>query len=203
MKWAILLLLLSAVYGIGISYYLIKKNNRLKFTALFLASLTFFAVALSNLLDTVTAGKMAEFITAQVSEWGYVYTIVLVLGGLLLFIRESKPEFSRFPLFYAALPAVLIISYLLVYNTPVLKKWVLSVAEAGAAITAIIMYGMYTYYKRIYSTLLAGSILFLITFIAHLVTMNAYPLVWQILLFISTVTVFTGYLLVDRHYSKD
>ncbi len=197
-----LLLFLSAGYGIGVSYYLVRKTDRLKYMALFWASVTFLAMMLSSLLDIVTAGKIAEFITSQITEWGYVYTITLVLGALLLFIRESKPEFSRFPLFYAALPVILIISYLLVYNAPLLKWWILNIAEAGAILVAVIMYGMYSYYKSIYRTLLAGSVLFLITYILNLFLPDSLNAISQISLFISVVTIFSGYLLIDKYYAK-
>lgn len=197
-----LLLFLSAGYGIGVSYYLVRKTDRLKYMALFWASVTFLAMMLSSLLDIVTAGKIAEFITSQITEWGYVYTITLVLGALLLFIRESKPEFSRFPLFYAALPVILIISYLLVYNAPLLKWWILNIAEAGAILVAVIMYGMYSYYKSIYRTLLAGSVLFLITYILNLFLPDSLNVISQISLFISVVTIFSGYLLIDKYYAK-
>ncbi len=202
MQWAMLLLFLSAAYGTGVSYYLLNKTGRPKFMALLWATVTFFAVTLSNLLDIVTAGEIAEFITSQVSEWGHVYTITLVLGALLLFIRESKPEFSRFPRFYAALPVILIISYLLVYDTPVLKWWILNVAEAGAALVAVILYGMYSYYKSVYKILLAGAILFLITFIIHLFLPDSLKLIWQLSLTISVITIFSGYLLIDKYYDK-
>src|SRR5699024_10578860 len=105
-----------------------------------------------------------NFITTQIAEWGQVYIIALVLGSLMLFVRESKPEFTRSPLFYCALPVILIISYLLVYDSPLLKWWILSIAQGGAIACAIIIYGMYSYYKKEYKTLFAGAILFLITF---------------------------------------
>ncbi len=199
MDWAMLLLLISAAYGIGVSYYLLRKTDRLKFMSLLWASVTFFAVMLSALLDIVITGNTAEFFLSQINEWGQVYTITLVLGALLLFIRESKPEFSRFPLFFVTLPVVLIISYLLVYNTEVLKWWILNIAKFGAILVAVVMYGMYSYYKPIFRTLFAGSVLFLITFILQLFLPDVF---WQISLIVSVLTVFSGYLVTDRYYEK-
>lgn len=203
MHWAMFLLFLSAGYAAGISYYLLGQTDRLKFMALFWASITFLAVTLGNLLDVVTTASIAEFITSQVTEWGTVYTITLVLGALLLFVRESKPEFSRSPRFYAALPVILIVSYILVYQTPVLKWWILKAAEAGAVTCAIIIYAMYTYYKPEYKIVLTGSILFLITFILYMVKPWSLPLIPQLSLFVSVIIVFTGYLLINRKYSGE
>lgn len=198
MQWAKLLLFLSSGYGVGVSYYLLDKTNRLKFLALFLASITLFAVTLSNLLNILIADQTAEIIIFYVNEWGYVYTLILVLGALLLFIRESQPDIAKFPQSYAALPVILIISYLLVYNTQILKWWILNVAEAGAALAAVILYGMYSYYKSIYKTLLAGAILFLITFVIHLVLPESLNFIWQVSLSISIIILFRGYLIVNR-----
>lgn len=211
MQWAMFLLFLSGTYAAGVSYYLLNQTERLKFMALFWASVTFMGVSASHLLDVVITGAWSEFILRQIMEWGHIYSVTLVLGALMLFVRESKPEFSRSPLFYASMPAILIISYLLVYNTPVLKWWVLIIAEGGAVVCAVIIYGMYTYYKNEYKIILAGAFLFLITFIYFLMM----PLLLQYflqlviqlilmgLLFISVTTMFTGYFLINRNINLE
>lgn len=199
MAWGLLLLFLAAVYGVGVSFYLLNKYDKLKHLPLFLASVTFLLVSLANLADIITVGPTIKAIVNQIREWGYIYTIVLVLGNLLLFVRESKPQFSKFPLFFAGLPVILLISYLLVYNTPVLKWWVLRTAEAGAVVSAILIYGLYTYQKNRYKTTFAGCILFFITFITSLFIPDSLQLVLQVLGFLSISTVFSGFLIVDKH----
>lgn len=203
MHWGTLSMFFSGLYGIGVSYYMLNKTERLKFMALFWAAVVFTAAVLCRLLDIVTTSNFAEFITAQVTEWGHVYAIVLVLGALMLFIRESKPEFSRVPQFYATFPVILAISYLLVYDTLILKQVLLSIATAGAVVVAVILYGMYSYYERIYRTIFAGSVLFLITFLLQLFLPESVRLIWQVGLTVSVITVFTGYLVVDRYYAPD
>lgn len=203
MHWGSLLLLLAGGFGIGASFYLLRKTDRLKFMALFWTSFLFFFVILSELLTVVITNNFAEFILSQIIEWGHVYCITLILGALLLFIRESKPEFSRFPRFYAALPVALVLSYLLVYDTPVLKRWLLIISEAGAAIVAVVLYGMYSYYESIYRTIFAGAVLILITFIAHFFIPASLNLIWQIPLALGIGTLFTGYLIADKYYAHD
>lgn len=203
MAWGLLLLFFSAVYGVGVSFYLLNKYDKLKYLPLFLASIIFLLVSLANLADIITVGPIIKTIASQIREWGYIYTIILVLGNLLLFIRESKPEFSKFPLFFAALPVILIISYLLVYNTPVLKWWVLRTAEAGAVLAAVLIYGLYAYQKNRYKTTFAGCLLFFITFITSLFIPNSLQLVLQVLGFLSISTVFSGLLIVDKHHSPE
>ncbi len=203
MHWGSLFLLLTGGFGIGSSYYLLRKTDRLKFMALFWTSFIFFFVILSDLLAVVISNSFAEYIISQIIEWGHVYCIALILGALLLFIRESKPEFSRFPRIYAALPITLAASYLLVYNTPVLKTWLLTISEAGAAIVAVVLYGMYSYYEPIYRTIFAGAVIILISFAAHFFIPESLNLIWQISLALGIGTLFTGYLIADKYYAYD
>lgn len=203
MHWGSLLLLLAGAYGSGVSFYLLRKTDRLKFMALFWASVLFFGVILSQFIDVITDSAFAEFITSQIIEWGHIYCISLVLGALLLFIRESKPEFSRFPRVYAGLPVIIVISYLLVYDIPVLRSWLLNLSEAGAAIVAVIMYGMYSYYESIYRTIVAGAVLFSTAYILHLFLPESYKLVWQITLSTAIGSTFTGYLLANKYYNQN
>lgn len=202
MYWAEFLLFLSAVYAAGTAYYLLNKTDRLLFVAFFWSAATFLAVTIAKLVDIVTTGPLAEFIIMQVVEWGQVYSITLVLGGLLLFIRESKPEFSRSPRIYAALPIVLIFSYLLVYDISILKWWVLTVAQGGAIAVGLIMYGMYSYYKPIYRTIFAGTVLFLVSFIIVVTLPSSFIVIEQVSLFVSIVIFSSGFLIVDRHFEN-
>src|SRR5699024_10437714 len=87
------------------------------------------------------------------------------------------------------------------YDSPLLKWWILSIAQGGAIACAIIIYGMYSYYKKEFKTLFAGAILFLITFILYLAGPWTLQFIPKLLLFISVITTATGYLILFKKSS--
>lgn len=198
MQWILLLLMLSGCFAVAVSFHLHRKTDRLKFMGLFWASFLFVAVNLALILEPIFVGGWTTFIIDQVKEWGKVYSIALVLSSLLLYVRESKPEFSRFPLLYVSFPLVVVISYLLVYDTVLLKNWLLGIYQGGAAVVAVLIYGIYYYREPIYQTVFLGSLLFLITYFIYIVLPKSYSYIWQIGLILSVITVFAGYLVVNR-----
>src|SRR5699024_7199074 len=151
-----------------------------KFLGILFASALFVCTQIAQLLTAFFTDAIGSFIMDQIVEWGSVYCIALVLGSLLLFIRESKPEFSRFPKFYAALPLVVVISYLLAYDTLVIKGWLMNIYQAGAAIVAMLIYGYYAYKDSIFYTLAIGMGLFLITYILSIALPSDLHIIWQI-----------------------
>lgn len=196
------LLAAAGCFALSISFYLYRQTERFKFQGLFWASGFFILVNVGHILQPVLEGSAASFIIAQAIEWGEVYSISFVLSALMLFIRRSKPEFSRFPLFYATMPFIIVLSYLLVYNTVVLKDWLLHIYQGGAAVVAILMYGIYNHQESVYRTVFIGAILFAITFFTYLLLPTGYAIIWQLLLFTSIGTVFSGYWLVHREFEE-
>ena len=202
MQWGLILLSLAGLFSAIVSLYLHKKTDRLKFLGLFLASLLFVAVTISTILRPVFPGGWEQFIVAQISEWGHIYVLALIFSSLLLFVRESKPEFSRFPIAYVAFPVCIVISYLLVYDTIILKNWLLSIYHGGAVLVTLLIYGIYAYRESIYLTVFIGAIGFLISFAAFIL-LPLFQIIWQILLTISISITFAGYLMIDRHFTDN
>jgi len=201
MLWESLILALTGLFATGVSLYLHRDTERLKFLGLFFASGLFTIAELSAALRTIITGDTANFIANLLIEWCHIFCIAFVLSSLLLFIRESKPEFSRFPLIYGTLPLVIIISYLLVYDTIVLKFWLLNIYQGGAAIVALMMYGIYSYQDPVYGTLAVGSALFVVSFLLYTI-IPGYALIWQTCLALGVIITFCGYLVVEKHYAN-
>lgn len=202
MPWGLILLTLAACYAVGMSGYLHRVNQWYKYLALLFAAVFLLATSAAHLLQPLLTGDIASFIVAQVQEWGRVYCIAFILSALMLFVRRSKPEFSRFPLIYAATPFVILLSYLLVYNTVILKEWLLNIYMGGAVIVAVLMYGVYSYQESVYRTTFAGSLLFLITYLLYIVMPPEMAGIWQISLALSIATAFTGYWIVQKEFES-
>lgn len=201
MFWGPLLLSLTGLFATGVSYYLHRQTQQLKFLGLQLASVVFVVVELAVLAQMFINADVAAFITELIIEWGHIYCIALILSSLLLFVRESKPEFSRFPRIYAILPLLVILSYLLVYDTILLKKWLLNLYQGGAAVVTAMMYGIYYYRDSIYLTVACGAAFFLASYLIY-IFIPVSPFAWQICLAVSITTTFSGYLIVEKEYSR-
>lgn len=165
--WVDILLIFIGIYA---SFELIKfarGRGRLKFLGLTIAAGIFafleFIVVLNSLFTSSTFATIASFII----EWGHLFCLAFILSSMAIFIRESKPVFAQFPMAYTALPLFIVISYFFVLDNIVLKEWLFFLYQAGALVIALMMYGVYTYRLNKYIYILAGVVLFLISFITY------------------------------------
>lgn len=183
MQWGALLLSLAALYaGFKFTGYT-NENESLKFLGFSIASFVLAFTQLSVVIDDWLDFYGLTMYSSVIVEWGHIVSLAFILSALAIFIRQSKPVFAQFPLVYAALPLLIIFSYILVQNTYALKDWLLSIYQAGAILVALLMYSVYTYKEQRYMYILSGAVLFLFTFLIFWyfpgVQENA-PWVWQL-----------------------
>lgn len=194
--WVDILLIFIGLYA---SFELIKfarGRGRLKFLGLTVAAGIFafleFIVVLDSLFTSSTFAAIASFII----EWGHLFCLAFVLSSLAIFIRESKPVFAQFPITYTAFPLFIVISYFFVLDNIVLKEWLFFFYQAGALVVALMMYGVYTYRLNKYIYILAGVILFLISFITYWSFSGdavLYASSWKYFISIAILTTVFGY----------
>lgn len=194
--WIDILLILIGLYA---SFELIKfarGRGRLKFLGLTIAAGIFafleFIVVLNSLFASSTFTSIASFII----EWGHLFCLAFILSSLAIFIRESKPVFAQFPMAYTALPLFIVISYFFVLDNIVLKEWLFFLYQAGALVIALMMYGVYAYRLNKYIYILAGVLLFLISFIAYWSFSGEdglYSLSWKYIISVAILTTVFGY----------
>ena len=196
MIWVTLLMVFVGGFVAGKLFNLTNKKGRLKYLGLTVASVLFTIMHLALFIEGLSS--VAEITTATefIFEWGHIISLAFILSSLAIFIRESKPVFAQFPMVYTALPLLIIISYLLVQDTYALKTWLLAIYQGGAILVGLLMYSVYTYRRRDYSLILAGVILFLISYILfwHVPQMNeSYSWTWKMTLSIAMVVSAFGY----------
>jgi hypothetical protein len=196
------LLAVAGCFAAGASFYLHRKTGRLKFLALLIASFSFVILNGSLIVQYFYPDRVPSLLTHFLFEGGRLYSIAFVLSALLLFVRESKPEFSRFPVLYAVFPMVIIATYLLTYKADILQDQLLNIYYAGACVAAILIYALYNYRGYNYRTIFVGTIFFLFTYAASLLLTSPYRLTWQIMLGVSILTVFSGYLVTYHNLHK-
>lgn len=165
MLWATFILFIISGYVALKLFGLSQNGGRLKYLGLTVAAVLFFIMQLGVFINSLIDNNAFSQIVSYSVEGGHILCLAFVLSSLAVFIRESKPAFAQFPLFYTAFPLLIIISYLLVYNTFALKTWLLFIYQGGAILVALLIYSIYTYRRIEYAIILAGVVGFLLCYL--------------------------------------
>lgn len=193
--WDAFLLALTGGYGTIKTAGFARRRNSLEYLGYALAAF-FFTVAQGSLLLESYLGAFNLTIYAdQLTEWFNIIAISFVLSGLAVLIRESKPVFAQFPLIYAAVPLLLVLSYWLIKDTLAIKELLLAFYQSGALLVALLMHGVHSYRANQFSVLLGATALYLITFIFYWFVPGMktnYIWVWELLLGLSVVVTIFG-----------
>lgn len=196
MPWVTFLLFLLSGYVAGKLFILTNNRGRLKYLGLTIAAGIFAIMQLFLFLNIMTENSDFAAATEFIVEWGHITCLAFILSSLAIFIRESKPVFAQFPLFYTALPLLILISYVLVQDTYALKSWLLAIYQGGAIIVSLLMYSVYTYRRSEYSVILSGVAIFFITYSLFWYVpgvQDSYAWIWKLLVGIAMVVTVLGY----------
>ncbi len=195
MDWDALLLLLVGIYTTFTSAKLARHSNSIKYLCYALAALFFTLGQGGILLKAILSANQITIDSSLFVELTTVTAVSFVLCGLAVFIRESKPVFAQFPLIYAAVPLLLIVSYLFVKDSFAIKEWLISIYQGGALLVALMMYGTHSYRNRdlhYVKYLLSAAIILTITYIVYWfvpIIRTDFEWIWQVLLGISLIII--------------
>ncbi|MFH5832418.1 hypothetical protein ACG2F4_08350 [Halalkalibaculum sp. DA3122] len=188
MDWDAFLLLVVGLYAAVKTSQLAYRTQNFKHLS-YASAILFFSMGQGGiLLNTILSGYDMTIEMPLFIEFTSVIAVSLALCGLAVFIRESKPVFAQFPLIYAAVPLLLILSYWFVRDSFAIKAWLLSIYEGGALLVALMMYGTRSYRSAEivhFKYMLAATLLFLVTYILYWFVpgmSSDYSWVWQLVL---------------------
>lgn len=196
MEWGALLLLVVSIYAGWKAYGLSQEREGLKFEGLAITCLVFGLIQLVIIIDGILSSYEMTLYSGIVLEWGHIICLALVLSSLAIFIRESKPVFAQFPMIYTALPLLIVLSYFLVVDTYAIKDWLISIYQGGAILVALLMYSVYTYRNHEYAPVLAGTGMFLLTFLLYWylpIVSEVKSWLWKVLFSFSILLTVYGY----------
>lgn len=128
--------------------------------------------------------------------WGSVITIAFVLSGLMLLIRNSKPEFARFPGVFVGLPLLLILSFPFVADSMIIMYWLIGIYEACAIIVAIMMHSVLSLKNHANYIVLGGIGILLLAYLFYWLPVELFrsePALWQTVLAIGIIVTIHGY----------
>lgn len=155
-KWFYLLYLIVGIPVTIYLFYLAKKVQSLSITMFGSALFSFLLGILFNLVDSKGI--------SNTKEWGDLIAITLILCGLFVRIRESKPIFARFPLYLTFLPIVILFFYPFVADSNVVKILLKMILQGGALLTSLLLVTINQYIYRNRLVLLISIFLFLISY---------------------------------------
>jgi hypothetical protein len=200
LPWGLYSLILTGCFSFIISFYLYYDTGLYKYLALLGASAFFTIFNLSLLLEHFFTNQRILAILNWLVQWGGICCIAFVLISLLFFSRETKLLNAPIHYFYSIVPILVILSFLIVYNSHLLRMWLFTIYETGALLISLVLSGI-TYYRRpVYRTIFIGTLFFLISYVLYLILPVTYKLIWRIVLAIGIIITFSGLLSVNTKF---
>jgi hypothetical protein len=128
-------------------------------------SSSYFSLALLSFMIGVSLGYVDKIETEIAREWGDLISITLVLCGLFVKTRNSKPVFARFPLYMTLLPIIGILFYPMVNDAQVVKDLLQITYQSGAIVVGGLVIGINHLMYKQRGVLLIACFVFLAAFV--------------------------------------
>ncbi len=129
--WITVLFLISGSVSTIILFVVAKRSSSVSNLFFGLSSLSFTLGVLLGLIN--------DDILNIAREWGDLLAMTLVLCGLFVKTRNSKPVFARFPMPMTMLPLIGVLFYPLINQADVIKDLLWITYQGGAIIVAILV----------------------------------------------------------------
>lgn len=200
-----ILLFIISIYATTRLFYKARQSTDLIYWVYGIAALS---LAITFLLEPVSIffrRVTPPFPLTTLSMWGDVITISIVMCGLLILIRNSKPGFARFPKPFVVLPILLIAAYPFIEYTIILKEWLMAIYEGGSLLVALMMHITLRRKDKNNDTILIGLGILLIVYIIYWYlsgSVQQYIWIRQILFAIAILFIVSGYLKIETTEQK-
>lgn len=131
------------------------------------------------------------------TEWIRIVAVVLMLSGMGVMIRYSKPKITRAPIALSFLPIVLLFVHPFVINTIFLKELLINFYHGGGLLIALMMFTIRSQGNHGYYTILGGTLVLITAYTLNFYDQITASLIY-ILISIGVYTVYKGYKSVDQ-----
>jgi len=134
----------------------------------------------------VIVSFIAQHIVAYESliiEWTKISGISFFLIVVAITIRELKPEYARYPVFFSYLPLGIIAVYPFITDADVLKNLLNQMLQGGGLVVSLLLY--FSFYGKLknYGMYMGGIVLFIIAYAIYWFAdafSLLYPWAWQL-----------------------
>lgn len=183
------MLILSVVISVYLCH--INLSDQFKDTKYTLVSAGVFWITAS-----LYSALMLPF-SSIVRDLSLIITSSLILIGLLMIIRELKPEIFRYPYLAVFMPVVIPVSYYLIYQTSMIRVTIVhSVLVLIILVTLIISIGYRTNIKQLLAVISGGLLLGLSVIVSFFFDEQQYiSLLWYLITGIGIILTSYGFLI--------
>ena len=158
--------LLAAIVAFIVAFFFYRKKQRLRlsgktlFASISILGLGYFIKFLLQLFD-------AEHPWYVSVELCWLLSVTLLLTTLANILRDDKPVFARYPISFTFLPIIILPFYPFIYNTTVIKNWVLGLYQIGAILISLLLFGLMFYRDRSFKSVIITWALFFLAWLIH------------------------------------
>ena len=159
LNWTAIFIIVSGSVGF---YLLIKQGIEQKTLRDVLISIALIPIILLNIWDLISL-ELGDFVL--ITRWFTLTSLLFICSSLLEFIRESKPKFSKFPIYLIFTPFITLFVYPLAIETKVISDMLILTYQAGSIIVGFLLYGIHHTKTRNKKSELISLVLFTISFL--------------------------------------
>lgn len=163
--WVSALLSVSLLYATVRLALLYRQYQKTPHVCWALTSFVYMLSSLSWLVGQFAVSQETALLLRQGMEWVHVTAISFSLCTLALENWYDRPGIARYPFWLNAMPLLLLLSYLMVYDTLHLKSILAGIYEGGALLIGLLIFGLFTVRNLNYLYAFAGMLMFLLSFI--------------------------------------
>lgn len=135
-----------------------------------------------------------QILYIRVKDWIMMISIILMLCGLGVMIRYSKPKITRAPVILSYLPVLLLFVHPLVVDTIILKSVLINFYHGGGLLIALMMFTIKSLDNSKHYAVLVGVIIISVGYILNFFDWN--------MVAISNLVISTGLILVYNGYKQ-
>ncbi len=165
---------------------------------LLLTSAVFYTIAsLSWAQQFFEISLETELFISSVGSWMQLIGVSFGLCFLALLNWEDRPPVARYPVQFVYAPLLLIISFLFVHDTILMKMRLLGFYEIGALVIAVIFFGLLTVKNFGFVYLLSGVLVLLLSLIVYWFPgdfAETNPWIWQLIILPAVLLITHGYI---------
>jgi hypothetical protein len=169
--------LLAALVAFVVAFLFYKKKQRLRlagktlFASVFVLGLGYLIKFLLQLIDA----DQEWFVSVELC---WLLSVTLILTTLANILRDDKPVFARYPLSFTFLPIIILPFYPFIYNTTVIKNWILGLYQIGAIVISLLLFGLMYYRDHSFKSVIMTWALFFFAWLVHWFSLGQFMNEW-------------------------
>lgn len=195
------LLLISGLYAAFRMSGVLIKTEYWHSRILAISGITLFLTLIFNYLRLYAGGNLPNSFFVQAAGWSRMITIAILLSGLMEYIRDSKPEYARFPQIFILLPLLLIVVWPFIDRTFVLKRWLICTYEGAALLAAFLLIGLNHYKGKQNQLTLIGLGFLTVSYLVFWVPVDVLrqnPWLWELLFAFALIVTVHGWIAYNK-----